>query len=341
MVNAAVITGWGMKVPALRLSNEKVVERILANGGKEDTNTEWIKERTHIEYRYIADPQKGETTAFLAAQAAQEALACAHLEIDDIHEIWVATVTPDRRGVPSTASTVHKLLGATRRASAYDLNAGCSSFVSALKFARYSAIMEQHNILVIGAERLSTIIDWRDRNIAPLLGDGAGACVIQPRYIEIEEKKKSGIKYVMTSGMGNVTPLHISDKTEYLKMDGKAVFQFATTESIAMLMRIIDKQAIDPSDIDWIIPHQANGRITKHIQQALHKQLLLYAPDTPALKMKIFENITRYGNTSSASIPICIAEMANNNLLLPGQRVLLIAFGAGLTSAVADIVWGT
>lgn len=314
------------------MPNSKVVHHIIQNGGKGDTTAEWVEQRTGIKERHIANPVFDETTSILAMRAAKAALSHARLTIDDIGKIIVATVTPDTGGVPSTASVVHQLLGGTMPTSAYDINAGCSGFLYALQQAWYAAQYECSYVLVIGAECLSRITDWSDRNTAPLFGDGAGAVVLARG-----DDAYPGLYPVITSGNGKREVLTISEETRCLTMDGRAVFTFAVKEGCRLLQEIMERDKLSPNDVDWIFPHQANLRINQQIREALEKRLR----GIPKGRMCFDESIVHYGNTSAASIPIALARATEKGHLHNGDHVLMVAFGAGLTYAAAHVVWRT
>lgn len=325
-MTTTLIAGCGMAVPQTCYSNGDVVERILAYGGKADTTAQWIEEMTGIKSRYWIDPALGESTVSLASDAARDALSKAGLHVKDICRIIVATVTPDQRGVPATASAVLGRLGGSGRASAFDVNAGCTGFLSALEWGALAISAGDGPTLVIGVDCLSRITDIGDRNTAPLFGDGAGAVVLVP-----SNSDQVGLYPVITSGQANTEVLYVSSEG-YICMDGKTVFRLAVTEGTRLLEEVMERDGIAPDTLAWVFLHQANGRITDSIRKGLLQKR--------SADIRFSAGIKRYGNTSSASIPIDLAEAVRDGQLNKGDHFLMLAFGAGLTSAVAHIVWG-
>lgn len=337
-----VIAGYGKALPVTELSNDAVVAKIIASGGNVGTNAQWIEDRTFIRSRRVAISELCETTATLAAKAARQALARANMNIGDVDEIIVATVTPDHGGVPGTASLVHEMLNGGKRSvheiirteldwiPASDINAGCSGFLFALRQAYYSVLYEGLTVLVIGADCLQRLVNWEDRSTAPLFGDGAGALILAPG-----ERGDRGLRPVIVSGCGNFDTLHVSEQG-YLTMAGKEVFEFAVKAGVAMIADIMARDHLSGHDIAWVFLHQANGRITRQIWLMLARRL----NGIPEGKMRFWANIDRYGNTSAASIPLSVAEAAEQGFLKEGDHILMVAFGAGLTCAAAHVVWG-
>jgi len=324
----AHIVGWGKYVPSKVMTNADLA-RIV------DTNDEWIVTRTGIRERRIAGSK--DTTASMGFAAAKEALERAGIRPHEVDLIIVATATPEYV-FPATACLIQDALGAVN-AGAFDLSAGCTGFMYAMAVGAQTIRSGAHNIvLVIGAETLSRIMDWKDRATCVLFGDGAGAVVLRVGagsggvLATICRSDGSGGDLLMVPGGGSkCPPSHqtIDQGLHFIKMNGREVFRFAT--------RIMDKSArevaacagIDLDDVDLVIPHQANLRI---IQAAAR-----------ALKMpeeKFFVNLQHYGNTSSASIPIAICEAVEQGRLKPGDHCVLVGFGAGLTWAAALVKWG-
>jgi len=314
------ITGLGIYLP----------ERILTNFDLErmvDTSDEWIRERTGIRERRLAAPE--ESTSDLAVNAAREALGAAGLLPEEIELIIVATATPDML-FPATACLVQERLGA-KRAAAFDLGAGCSGFVyglaTAAQFIRAGCY---RNILVIGAETLSKITNWKDRNTCVLLGDGAGAAILQP----VEPPRGVLAVYLRADGSGGDllkvpaggSRLPTSIETvqaglHYLTMNGREVFKFAVRAMEEAALEVLRRAGISQQEVGCFIPHQANIRII----DALAKRLSL-PPE------KVVINVDRYGNTSAASIPIALYEAVSEGKIKRGESlVVMVAFGAGLT----------
>lgn len=324
----AHITGWGKALPDRIVANEELA-RIV------DTSDEWIRSRTGIAQRYIAvDP--AETTATLGVRAARAALEQADLPAGKLDLIICATSSPEHL-FPATACIIQDQLGATR-AGAFDLSAACSGFVYGLSLARSLIISGQmDNVLVIGAETLSRIVDWSDRGTCVLFGDGAGAVVMQPRATPggvlstVLGSDGSGGDLLSVPAGGSAMPTSletVSGGQHFIKMDGRAVFRFATRVMAEATRAVLEKAGVDIADVDIVIPHQANHRI---IQSSMRQ---LGLPDE-----KVFINLQNYGNTSTASIPIALCEAIEQGRLKPNDKLVLVGFGAGLTWAATAIHW--
>lgn len=315
------IAGFGMALPSTIMTNADVISKIISLGGMETTDT-WIRERAGIQQRRVVKKCLNENSATLGVTAAKSALKRADLEIGDMDEIILATVTPTYKGIPSTASHVHYLLDSENSIPAYDINAGCSGFLYALTNAYYKVRYEHKKVLVIGADCLSTVINWADRGTAILFGDGAGAMVLAPT-----QEENCGLQFLQTDGRGNPQPLNVSEETGFIEMEGKEVYQFAVKTGTEKIAGLLKTTGVRPDEIKLVIPHQANTRINNQIQLNLQKRL--------TVQMPFFQNIEKYGNTSAASIPIAFTEAVQQGLLQKGDKYIMIAFGAGLTSAVA------
>lgn len=291
-----------------------------------ETSDEWIQTRTGIsERRMLAE---GETLEGLAERASLDALTGSGLAASELDLIIVGTFTPTNF-TPNTASTLKKKLGA-ERAIAFDLNAACSGFVYAVWVME--SLMKANgykNALVVGAEALSTVTNWEDRSTFVLFGDGAGAAVFQAG-----EGGKSGIlascvhsyddvaDSLIVTGIDVATPFNKKeDEKSIIKMDGATVFKFATATCTAIIEELIEKAGITIEQVDYIVPHQANGRIVDYVAGKL---------GVP--KEKFFKNMDRYGNTSAASVPIALHEMWEEKKPKAGEIVLVVAFGGGLTA---------
>lgn len=321
------IIGTGKYAPDRVLTNHDLEQMV-------DTNDEWIVTRTGIRERRIAAPE--EATSDLAIKAAEKALDAAGLTAEDIDLIIVATITPDMF-FPSTACLVQEKLGA-KRAAAFDLSAACSGFIYGLATASnmIASGMYQH-VLVIGAECLSRITDYTDRNTCILFGDGAGAVVLGPvpegrgfKSFELGADG-AGAELLQLSGGGSRIPAtaeSIEAKKHYLYMAGSEVFKFAVRIMGSAAEEALRKAGMDKADIDLLVPHQANIRI---IQSAM--QRLELSED------KAMINLGRYGNMSAASIPVALAEAVEENRLQEGDCVVLVGFGGGLTWGASVLVW--
>ncbi len=327
----AAITGWGMAVP----------ERVLTNADLErmvDTSDEWIVSRTGIRERRVVGP--GDSTTSLAVAAARRAVERADLTADDLDLIIVATYTPDQFLV-SQACLVQAQLGGT--AGAFDLGAACSGFVYALsvgtQFVRTGCY---ERILVIGADTLTRLIDYTDRATCVLFGDGAGAVVLeatdQPRGLlsTVLGADGAGSEHLYIPGWATLVPESaplVQDAPGTrpgLRMNGNEVFRFAVRVMGDAAADAVERAGLSFSDIDMLIPHQANLRII----DAAARQL-----DLP--REKVWLNLDRYGNTSAASIPIALCEAEAAGALADGNNLVFVAFGGGLSWAAGVVRWGT
>jgi 3-oxoacyl-[acyl-carrier-protein] synthase-3 len=327
----AHIVGWGYHVPEKVITNHDL-EQIV------ETSDEWIRSRTGIQERHVAADPK-ETTASLAVAAARKALEVADVPPSKLDLIICATTTPEY-SFPSTGSIIQNALGAVN-AGAFDLSAACSGFVYALSMARGHIIAgDAEYVLVIGAETLSRIVDWTDRETCVLFGDGAGAVLVAASEVpggivatELGSDGSGGDALILPGGgSANPTSLEtVSNGQHYVKMDGKAVFRFATRVMASATRRVLERAGYTPADVDLVVPHQANLRI---IQNSVLNQLKI--PEE-----KVFVNLQKYGNTSTASIPIALCEAIEAGKLKPGDKVVFVGFGAGLTWAACAIDWRT
>ena len=315
----AAINGTGSYLPERVLDNAEL-ERMV------ETNHQWIMARTGIRERRIAAPH--ETTASMATEAARRACADAGVDPSELDLIIVATVTPDQV-FPATSCLVQQNIGA-KRAAAFDLGAACSGFLYASTVATgmISSGMYQR-ILVIGSETLSRFTDYTDRNTCVLFGDGAGAAIFGPR------RDGTGILYTKTYADGAHAQLlcipaggskrppslaTVAARQHFMRVEGRAVFKFATNIFVDLIEESMAACALTLDDVKLVIPHQVNVRI---IDAAMRR---LGLPDD-----KCFVNIDRYGNTSAASVPIALDEARRQGRLGPGDTVILLAFGSGLT----------
>lgn len=314
-----------------------VPERVLTNADLErmvDTTDEWIRTRTGIRERRIADPDTA--TSDLAAVAAQRALDEAGVAAADVDLIIVATVTPDMP-FPATACIVQDRLGA-RKAAAFDLETACSGFVYALAAgAQFIEAGVYDTVLVIGAETLSKIVDWSDRRTCVLLGDGAGAVVLRP--VGPDEgvlsfhlgADGSGAELLKVPAGGSRRPASretVEQRLHYVYMNGREVFKFAVRVMGEAAQAALARCGLTFADVDLYVPHQANYRIIEASAERF------------GLPMeRVYVNIDRYGNTSAASIPVALDEACSRGLLRPGHVALLVAFGGGLTWGAAVVRW--
>lgn len=325
---SAVITGTGSSVP----------ERILTNADLEkmvETSDEWITTRSGIKERRIADD--GTAASDLALKASEQAMEEAKVKPEDIDLILIGTVTPDFP-FPSTACILQDRLKA-KNAAVLDIAAACSGFIYGLSIAQaYIQSGKYKTILVVGVEILSKITNWTDRNTCVLFGDGAGAAIVQRT-----NDNNRGILATYISGDGSLanllhipvggsrTPLtkeNIDKRDHYLKMEGNEVFKSAVRSMGDASLRVLKEAKISPEQVNLLIPHQANIRII----EATAKRLKLP-------REKVYVNIDKYGNTSSASIPIALEEARKSGRIKPDDITVLVAFGAGFTWGSAVIRW--
>ena len=309
-MNAGII-GIGRYLPEKIMTNldmEKIV----------DTSDEWIRTRTGIEERRIADDNID--TSDMAYFAAQKAIEDAGIAAEDLDMIIVATVTPDRP-FPSVACMIQERLGA-KKACAYDLSAACAGFMyGIINGKQFIENGDYKNVLIVGVEKLSKIMDWQDRNTAVLFGDGAGAVVLGP----VSEDK--GILSFELGADGTGAKHLYQD--EYIMMNGREVFKFAVRQMGESAVNVIEKAGLSKEDVDFLVPHQANIRIMEAARERL---------ELPIEKMSM--TINKYGNTSAASIPISIVEEVENGRIKDGDVVVMVGFGGGLTWGAIAIRWG-
>jgi len=323
----AHITGWGMSVPSQVLTNADLAQVI-------DTTDEWIRDRTGIQERRIAEPDQ--TTASLALEAGLQALRTANLNPAELDLIIVSTSSPEHI-FPATACLVQDRIGAVH-AGAFDLSAACSGFMFALNMA--SQAIRSGSIscaLVIGSETLSRMVDWQDRNTCILFGDGAGAFVIQASpepgglLSAVMRSDGSGGDLLTVPAGGSRLPASLEtvrNGQHFIHMNGREVFRFATRVMTSATKEAISAAKLTIADIHLVIPHQANSRIIEAAMRGL---------DIPSERCMI--NVERYGNTSTASIPIATCEAIQQGRLKAGDRVVFVGFGGGLTWGAAVIQW--
>jgi 3-oxoacyl-[acyl-carrier-protein] synthase-3 len=323
----AHIVGWGMYAPSQIMSNHEIAQMV-------DTSDEWIVTRTGIRERRIASPK--ETTFSMALRAAQAALELAGEDPEALDLIIVSTATPEYI-FPATACLVQDALGA-KHAAAFDLSAACTGFIYALSMAS-NAIRagSARTVLVIGAETLSRIVNWKDRGTCILFGDGAGALLLraseQPggvlsTYLRADG---SGANLLIVPGGGSRNPAtaeSVAAGMHTVHMDGREVFRFATRALANAAREVIAHASLSPEQIALVIPHQANTRIVEAAARLMNLPM-----------DKFFLNIERYGNTSSASIPIAICEAAAQKRMHPDDHIVLVGFGGGMTWGAALVQW--
>ena len=321
------ITGVGSYLPAKILTNAHLEKMV-------DTSDEWITTRTGIKSRRQA--ARDEFTSDMAAHAAQRAMKKAGVTADQIDLIIVATITPDMP-FPATACIVQQKIGA-RRSAAFDLEAACSGFIYGLEIGQQFIMSRTYDtVLVIGAEKLSSIVDWTDRNTCVLFGDGAGAAVLQSRpnshglltAVMGADGSKGGLLHM--PGGGSRCPASadsVAAKLHYLRMDGRETFKSAVQAMYHAAQEALRRCELDISKIKCVIPHQANRRIIDAVGKRLG-----------ATPEQLFINLDRYGNTSAASVAIALDEAVSSGIIQRGDLILMMVFGAGLTWGAAVIEW--
>ena len=324
------ISGTGSYLPDKILSNEDL-EKIV------DTSDEWITTRTGIKERRIAADTQ--STSDLATEAAIGAMSDAKLTSDEIDLIIVATISPDAF-FPSTACYVQKNIGAIN-ALCFDVSAACSGFLYAMQIAEnFISSGQRKNALIIGAEKLSSMVDWEDRNTCVLFGDGAGAAILTA------DKENEGSKKILASVLGSdgrqtdilhvpgggsacpITPDNADQKLNAIRMQGREVYKYAVNAMRRAAEQVLEKSNMKVEDVDKLIPHQANLRIIEAITDRM---------GIPS--ERTFVNLDKYGNTSAAAVAIALDEANKTQSIKKGDIVLLVAFGAGLTWASSLLKW--
>lgn len=320
------IKGTGSYAPDNIVTNDDLAKLV-------ETSDEWIVTRTGIKERRIST---GENTSHIATKAAIRALENAKVAPEELDLIIVATITPDMH-TPSAACMVQKNLGATK-AAAFDLNAACSGFIYGLNVgAQFIRTGDYQNVLVIGAEVLSKVVNWEDRNTCVLFGDGAGAAVLGT-------SDKAGIISVITGAEGDkgeclqcegipvrnpYTDAAIdSEIRSFVEMEGREVFKFATKIIGESVEKLLNESGLKAEDINYIIPHQANLRIIDYASRRLNIDI-----------DRFYVNLDKYGNTSSASIAIALDEMNRKGMLKQGDKLIFVGFGGGLTYGAVLVEW--
>ena len=327
MTFAAGIIGIGCYLPEKKLTNQDLEKMV-------DTSDAWITERTGIKTRHIAAPDQA--TSDLAYEASLQALADAKTKPEELDMIIVATETPDYK-YPSTACLLQAKLGA-KNAACFDLSAGCSGFVYALGIGSQSIVSGLYKkILLVGAETLSRIINWTDRNTCVLFGDGAGAAVlgrVDGGYgvlsRELGAEGTGGGHLIQPAGGSRNPTTHetVDAYGQCVHMDGQDVFKFAARKMPAACKKVLQKAGMTIDDIALLVPHQANLRI---IDNAIDRLKID--------RERVWINIDKHGNMSAACVPVCLTEAQQAGRLKKGDNVIMVAFGAGLTWAGALLKW--
>lgn len=322
----AAITAVGAYVPDFVLTN-KILETLV------DTNDEWIISRTGIkERRILKDDTKG--TSFLAIKAAQELITKANIDPLDIDMVIMATATPDML-VASTGVHVASEIGA-KNAFAYDLQAACSSFLYGMSTAAaYIQSGRYKKVLLIGADKMSSIVDYTDRTTCIIFGDGAGAVLFEPNYegLGLQDEYLRGdsvgrdfLKIDAGGSLNPATTKTVEEGRHNIKQDGKAVFKYAVTNMADASVKILERNNLTNADVDWLVPHQANKRIIDATASRMNLE-----------DSKVLMNIEKYGNTTSATLPLVLSDF--ENLFKKGDTIILAAFGGGFTWGSIYLKW--
>lgn len=313
------ILGTGAYVPEQIVTNDDM-EKLV------ETSDEWIMQRVGVKERRVS---LNETAADMAAKAAMDALKSADIKGEDIDLIIAATISGETLS-PTVAGFVQKQIGAS--CPAFDVNSACSGFLFALDTAvSYILRGGYKNVLVIGAERLSKLVDWTDRSTCVIFGDGAGAFVIAPgeNYLASKLFTSGGDEVIEIPSFGGSSPFYKADlKHPYIFMDGQETFKFAVNKIVEDIKEVTEKAGLTLEDIDYVVTHQANIRIMDFASKRLKVP-----------KEKFVINIHKYGNTSSASVAIAFDELHKSGRLKKGDKIVMSAFGGGLSSAACVIEW--
>lgn len=322
----AKISAVGHYVPDYVLTNKELETMV-------ETNDEWIRTRTGIsERRLLKDPEKA--SAFMAAEAAKEILEQRNISADEVDAIIVATVTPDYM-FPATACLAQTMIGA-HNAFAYDLAAACSGFLYALTTGTTMIESGRYKkVLVIGSDKMSSIVDFTDRTTCILFGDAAAGVLLEPSDDEngvidhIMQSSAEGAKALIQAGGGSINPAThetVEKKMHYIRQDGRPVFKRATEGMADVSEAIMKKNNLSADDIDWLVPHQANLRIIDATARRMDLD-----------KSKVMINIEKYGNTTAATIPLCLYDWKDK--LNKGDNLVLVAFGGGYTWGASYVKW--
>jgi len=323
----AVITGIGSYVPEYILNNEELSQMV-------DTTDEWIMTRIGIKERRILK-EEGKGSAYLGAKAVKQLLEKTNTSVDEVDLLLCATVTPDMQ-FPANANIICDMMG-IKDAFSFDVHAGCSGFIYTLETARRFVESGQYKkVVVVGAEKMSSIVDYQDRSTCPIFGDGAAAVMVVPTTEDMGIKDSilksdgSGRRYLHMKSGGSVSPSTIEtvkNREHYIFQDGRPVFKAAVSAMADVSVEIMKRNNMTSDDIAWLVPHQANMRI---IEATAHRMELP--------KEKVMINIQDFGNTTSATIPLCLAQWESQ--LKKGDNIILSAFGAGFTWGSIYMKWG-
>lgn len=323
----ACITGVGSYLPPHKLTNAMLENMV-------DTSDEWIVSRTGIHERRILK-EKDLATSDMGAEAVKNLLAKKNINASEIDLLICATVTPDMP-FPATANLISDKCGLTN-AFSYDLGAACSGFLFALETGRrFVESGDYKKVIVVGADTMSSIIDYSDRNTCIIFGDGAGAVLLEPNedsslgiQDSILRTDGSGVQYLHMKAGGSLNPASqetVSNKMHYVYQEGRQVFKFAVSEMAGVCEELLAKNKLTADDINWLVPHQANLRIIEATRQRIDLD-----PD------KVMLNIHKYGNTTAGTLPLCLADWESQ--LKKGDKLILTSFGGGFTWGATYLVW--
>lgn len=323
----AVITGVGGYVPDYVLTNEEISRMV-------DTNDEWIMTRIGVKERRILN-EEGLGTSYMARKAAKQLMQKTASNPDDIDAVIVATTTPDYH-FPSTASILCDKLG-LKNAFAFDLQAACCGFLYLMETAASLIASGRHKkIIIVGADKMSSMVNYQDRATCPIFGDGAAACMVEATTEDygimdsILRTDGKGLSFLHMKAGGSVCPpsyFTVDHKMHYLYQEGRTVFKYAVSNMSDITATIAEKNGLNKDNIDWVIPHQANLRIIDAVASRLEVPL-----------EKVMINIQRYGNTSGATLPLCLWDYEKQ--LKKGDNLIFTAFGAGFTYGAVYVKWG-
>ena len=323
----AVITGVGGYVPDYVLTNEELSRMV-------DTNDEWIMTRIGVKERRILN-EEGLGTSYLARKAAKQLMQKTNSDPDSIDAIIVATTTPDYH-FPSTASILCDKLG-LKNAYAFDLQAACSGFLYAMETAASMIQSGRHKkIIIVGADKMSSMVNYSDRATCPIFGDGAAACMVEATTEDVGimdailRTDGKGLPFLHMKAGGSVCPpsyFTVDNKMHYLYQEGRTVFKYAVSNMSDVTAQIAERNGLNKDNISWIVPHQANLRIIDAVASRLEVPL-----------DKVMINIQRYGNTSAGTLPLCLWDYEKQ--LKKGDNIIFTAFGAGFTWGATYVKWG-
>ncbi len=323
----AVITGVGGYVPDYVLTNEEISRMV-------DTNDEWIMTRIGVKERRILN-EEGLGTSYMARKAAKQLMQKTGSNPDDIDAVIVATTTPDYH-FPSTASILCDKLG-LKNAFAFDLQAACCGFLYLMETAASLIASGRHKkIIIVGADKMSSMVNYQDRATCPIFGDGAAACMVEATTEDygimdsILRTDGKGLSFLHMKAGGSVCPpsyFTVDHKMHYLYQEGRTVFKYAVSNMSDITATIAANNGLNKDNIDWVIPHQANLRIIDAVASRLEVPL-----------DKVMINIQRYGNTSGATLPLCLWDYEKQ--LKKGDNLIFTAFGAGFTYGAVYVKWG-